>query len=139
MASTGKNNGTLIKLYYDGTAISHLTSNEFSIEHSLRDASDKDSAGWEYPMEGMRSMTFSAEGWFAENYADAGADEIMADLATTRGTATIRWSSGVAGDKYYEATCLITSFSMNAPLEETQTFSCEFKVQGAPTIGTVST
>ena len=138
MATTGINNGTLVALYLDGLKINHLTTNDFSIEQSLRDATTKDSVGWEDVLEGLRSSTFSCEGYFAED-ATIGADEIIADLVTTRGTVVVRMSSEVVGDKFYEGTCFITSFSMGAPTEESQTFSLEVKVTGALTVGTVST
>ena len=139
MASTNFNNGTLIGLYLDGKKIANLTSNDITISQSLRDATTKDASGWEVVLEGLRSAEFSAEGYFREDYSNAGADEILAALVTTRTTLTALWSSEVAGDKTYSASVYVTEFSMSAPVEETQTFSASFKATGAVTISTVST
>lgn len=137
MASTGKNNGTLVGLYIGGALINHLTSNGMVLEQALRDATTKDSSGWKESLEGLRSASFSCEGFFAEN-ATKGFDDLTALLITTRGTATIRYSSEVTGDKYYEATCYVTNLSRTAGVEETETFSCSLEVTGAVTEGTVS-
>jgi TP901-1 family phage major tail protein len=137
MASTGINNGTLTCLYYDGAKISKLTTNSVSISQALRDATTKDSAGWEESLEGLRSAEFTAEGYFAED-ATVGQDEILADLITTRGTVTARWSSAVSGDKYLEAACYVTSYSRSGGKEESETFSVSLKAAGAVTLGTVS-
>lgn len=137
MASTGKNSGTLVALYVGGTKVSHLTSNDFSLEQALRDATTKDSSGWQESLEGLRSASFSCEGYFAED-ATYGFDNLTASIITSRATLTIRYSSEVVGDKYYEASCYITNLSRSAPLEETETFSCSLQVTGAVTEGTVS-
>lgn len=136
-ASTGINNGTLTCLYYDGAKISHLTTNNVSISQALRDATTKDSAGWEDSLEGLRSAEFSADGFFAEN-ATVGQDEILADLITTRGTVTARWSSAVGGDMYIEGTCYVTAYNRSAGKEESETFSVTLKVTGALTLEAVS-
>jgi predicted secreted protein len=136
MASTGKYNGTALALYLGGTKITHLTSNDFSLEQALRDATTKDSAGWEEVLEGLRSATFSCEGYFAEDAAK-GFEDFTALLITTRGTGTVRWSSEVSTDTYWEATCYVESQSLSAPTEETATFSISLKVTGAVTETTV--
>lgn len=131
MASTGKNNGTLIGLYVGGTKISHLTSNDFSVEHSTREASTKDSAGYREVLEGMRSASFSADGYFAED-ATYGYEDLY-DAWVARTALTVRWSSAVTGDQYYEATAYLTSLQTTAPLEDTQTFSASFDITGTIT------
>lgn len=135
MASTGKNNGTLIALYKDGTKIANLTSNSMALSMSTRDATTKDSAGWEESLEGLKSGEFSAEGLFAED-AGVGFDQLWAEY-DARTSFTARMSSEVSGDKYYEGAVLITSLENSAPLEDTQSFSCTLKAAGAITQGTV--
>jgi len=136
MPSTGINNGTLVALYKDGTKITNLTSNSFSINMATRDATTKDSAGWETVLEGLRSAEFSAEGYFAENAA-LSFSALYAKIAA-RTQFTARFSSEVTGDKYYEAEVYLTSLESSAPNEDSQTFSCTLKVTGAVTEGTVS-
>jgi hypothetical protein len=54
----------------------------------------------------------------------------------SKSTFTARWS-GPAGDIYYQATCLISSLSETAPMEDAVTFSGTLEMTGAPTTGTV--
>jgi predicted secreted protein len=136
MASTGKNNGTLLALYVGGTKIAHLTSSEVSFEHSTRDATTKDSAGYKEVLEGLRSGSFSGEGYFAEDAA-YGYNDLFAAY-TGRTQLTVRYSSEVAGDEYYEGTCYLTSLSRSSGVEETETFSASFEMTGAPTNDVVS-
>jgi len=135
MPSTGINNGTLVALYKDGVKITNLTSNSMSLSMATRDATTKDSAGWETVLEGLRSGEFSCEGYFAEN-ATTGFAALYAEfLARTQFTA--RFSSEVTGDKYYEGEVYLTSLESSAGTEESQTFSCSFKLTGALGTGTV--
>lgn len=135
MATTIKGNGTDVGLYIGGTLITNLTSNDFSVEHSPREATTKNSSGWSESLEGLRSATFSASGYFEEDAA-YNFENLYAAIST-RATVTVRYSSEVAGDKYYEASAWVTSMSRSAPLEETETFEMSFQVTGAITEGTV--
>lgn len=135
MASTGINNGTLTGIYIGGTLISHGTTNDFSLEHSTRDASTKDSSGYRDILEGQRSYSFSFDGYVAEN-ATYGFNDLY-DAWTGRTQLTVRWSSAVSGDEYYEGTCYLTSLSTSAAVEDSQTFSASFEGTGTITNGTV--
>lgn len=135
MASTGKQNGTLISLYYDGVAIGHCTSHNFSISMETRDTTTKDSAGWSESGEGLRSAEFSVEGFFAEdgtvNFSD------MFATINSRAKVTAKWSSGVTGDKAYTASSWLTGVELGASVEETMSFSGTLQVTGAVTESTV--
>lgn len=137
MASTGINNGSLVALYIGGNKVANLTSSGFTLEHALRDATTKDSAGWKESLEGLRSASFECEGMYAEdetyNFAD-----FTALIIASRATATFRYSTEVMGDKYYEGACYVTNCSRTAGVEESETFSCTLEVTGAVTEGTVS-
>lgn len=136
MATSGKINGTLVKLYIGGSAFNLLISNELSITQALRAATNKDSAGWEEVLEGLRGATMAAEGYFAED-ATIGFTNLTAIIVTTRVPATFRMSSEVSGDKFYEGSCFVSDLSLAHPLEETSTFSVNLKLTGALTEGTV--
>lgn len=135
MASTGINNGTLTALYVGGTKIAHGTSNDFSIEHSPRDASTKDSGGYKDILEGQNSWSFSFDGMFAEDAAYGFAD--LFSVWEGRAAVTVRWSSAVSGDTYYEGSAYLTSLSRSAGLEDSETFSASFEGTGGITDGTV--
>lgn len=136
MASTGKQNGTLISLYIDGTAIGHCTAHNFSITMETRDTTDKGSAGWSESGEGLRSAEFSVEGWFAED-GTVNFSDLFANV-NSRTSVTALWSSGVTGDKTYSATAWLTNIELGAPLEETMPFSATLTVTGAVTEATVA-
>ena len=122
-------------MYVGGTKIAHLTSNDFTVEHSPRDATTKDSSGYREILEGLRSGSFSADGYFAEDAAYGFTDLFAA--WTGRTALTVRLSSAVSGDNYYEATAYLTSLSRTAPVEDTETFSASFDISGSVTEGTV--
>lgn len=136
MATTGIGNGTLTALYSGGTKIAHLTGNQISLSHSTRDGSSKDSLGRKDVLEGQTEWGFSGEGYFAEDAAYGFTD--LAAAWKTRSTFTIRQTSSVTGDTYYEGTCYITSLEQGHPLEDSSTFSVTFEGTGELTIGTES-
>lgn len=136
MASTGINNGTLVGLYKDGTLITHLTSNSISFSMATRDATSKDSGGNEYVLEALKSAEMACEGYIAEDAAVSFEDLYDEYDARTAFTALI--SSEVSGDISYSASVYITSLEMNAPLEDSMTFSCSLKVTGPITKAAVT-
>lgn len=129
-------NGTAILLKVEGTTIAQLTSNNMSISRAEIDVSNKDSGGWQEVIYGQGSMTIDCEGVFKEA-GTWGFDEAYAAIVA-KTVLTVRWTSATSGDKYYEAECILTSISSSAPMEDKVTFSCSFKVTGAPSTGTVS-
>lgn len=137
MATTGKVNSTLLSIYVGGTKINHSNDASFDFTHAVRDVTTKDSGGYQENLEGLRSFTFSASGFHAFD-ATYGPDE-MDDVITGRTAATIRYSTEVSGDTYYEGSCYMTSLSCNSPgQEETATWSAEFTGTGTLTVGSVT-
>jgi predicted secreted protein len=134
MPSTGILNGTLGVVRVGGVTIAHLTSNNFNIDMATRDASTKGSGGWKDVLEGQRSWGGSASGYFAEDAAYGFED--LFGLINTRATVTLRFTTGVVGDKYYEGTAYITSITRTDGLEESSTFEATFEGTGAITKGT---
>jgi predicted secreted protein len=105
-----------------------------SFTRALIDVSNKDSGGWKESIYGQGSATFDFEGVFVEN-GNWGFSQAFVAL-NSKSTFTARWS-GPAGDIYYQATCLISSLSETAPMEDAVTFSGTLEMTGAPTTGTV--
>ena len=136
MPSTGAMNGTAILLKIETTTIAKLTSNNISFSRAAIDVSNKDSGGWQESIYGQGSGSFDCEGVFDEG-GTWGADEAYAAIVA-KTVLTTRWASAVSGDKYYEAECLLTAFSMSAPMEDKVTFSCTLQMTGAPSTGTVA-
>jgi predicted secreted protein len=137
-------NGTKIGVYDGSTLLAYSTSGSLSINHNLRDSSNKQSGGWSESLEGQRDWEISAEGMlaFLGPSASAGTgsaipektvDEMFTAYITTRATLSIVFESPDAGDYQYSGTAWLTSISMDAPLEDTSTWSMSFKGTGALT------
>jgi predicted secreted protein len=134
MPSIGAMNGTAIVLKINGTTIAKLKSNSFTVNRAAIDVSNKDSGGWQESIYGQGSGSFDFEGVFAED-ANYGFKQGYLALVN-KSTATARWA-GATGDMYYEATCLVTSMTETAPMEDAVTFTGTLQMTGAPTTGTI--
>jgi len=134
MATAGKANGTLCVIAVGGTDIAYLTSNSISFEMATRDATTKDSGGNTEILEAIKSFSVSGEGYFAED-ASFGFEDLYTSY-TARTAVTVRYSTGVTGDVYYEGSCYITSLQKTDGLEETSSFSVTLNGTGAVTKGT---
>lgn len=134
MPSTGAMNGTAMVLKIGGTTVAKLKSNSIKVNAAAIDVSNKDSEGWKESIYGQRSGSFDFEGVFAEN-GNWGFTQAYGAIAN-KTTLTARWGSGVGGDLYYEASCIMTSISETAPMEDAVTFSGTLEMTGKPTTGT---
>lgn len=136
MATAGKMNATLLKVYIGGTAIAHSTSGQISLNTDMRDVTTKDSSGNREVLPGLRSGSISTSGLYAEDAAYG-----IIDLQALRdaGTAvTVKFSTEVSGDHYYESSGYIASIELNADSpEDNVTFSATFELTGALTYGTI--
>lgn len=136
MASTNIINSTLVGMYIDGTLIAHLTDAGISMTHSPREVTSKDSGGYQEFLEGIRGATMSATAWL--NKAAGQNDEDIFTLINGRTTATVRWASSVAGDKYYEVSAYVTSFDPSSPgQEDNVSYAVAFQGTGTITTGDV--
>jgi len=136
MASNGAMNGTLVLFDIGGTPISNLTSNNMGFTRAAIDVSNKGSGGWAEFIYGQGGGSFDCEGVFKED-ATYGWEELFAAMLA-KTVLTLRWTSDVIGDKYYEGSVLIESANMDAPLEDKITYTCTLKLTGAPTTGTIA-
>jgi hypothetical protein len=142
MPTTNVVNSTSMALYTsaNGTTwvkIGRLTDSNHSVQHSTREITSKDSAGWAEFLEGKREASFSASGFYAMSDTNA-ADALHASLIT-RDATFIGFSTGVTGDKRYRASVYITSVEISSPdVEDNVTYSVEFQVTGAVTVETVA-
>lgn len=143
MATSGILNGTLIGIYDGSTLVAYATSGSISINHNLREISNKESLGWKEQLEGQRDWEMSCEGMVAFLTAAAGAvggktvDELFTAYIETRANLTVSFESSESGDKKWSGDAWLTSISMDAPNEDSTTYSCSFSGTGALTQGTV--
>jgi TP901-1 family phage major tail protein len=129
-------NGTALVLKVGATNVAKGKSNTFNISRATIDVSNKDSAGWKESIYGQGSGSFDFEGVFEES-GTWGWDEAYAAMVA-KTVLTVRMATATVGDKYYEASCLITSGSLSAPMEDAVTWSATFEITGAPSTGSVS-
>ena len=134
MATAGKFNGSLLGVYIGGTKIAHGTNCSIDLSMATRDTTTKDNSGWQELAEGLRNISVSAEMVFAYD-ATYGADDLMTHY-TGRTSMTVRFTTGVTGDKYWEFTGWLTSLNISASQEENVTASATFTSSGALTYGT---
>ncbi|RMG81343.1 MAG: hypothetical protein D6712_16480 [Chloroflexi bacterium] len=139
MATTGKINTTLLKLYTGtspGTAITHSTDASLSFSMSPRPATTKDSAGWEEVLEGLMSWEVSGSALLAFDAAN-GVDE-LSTIALARTATEVRFTTNVTGDTVWSGTGYITRLEAASPgQEDTANISFTFKGTGQLTQATV--
>ena len=129
-------NGTLLGVYAGGTLIAHATEGSISLSMDTRDATTKDSSGTRDLLEATKSGTISVSALHAEDAA-YGVDDLMTAWSG-RSTLTIKFSTEVTGDKYWEASAYVTSLEVNSGMEDNVTYSATFELSGAITYGTVA-
>lgn len=137
MATSGIINGTLLRIYKDGTAIAYATSCTLSITRDIREALTKDSPGngWREVYVGRKSGTLSTEGLYS-GAGDGTANEQPADLFDDLDAGTplvLKFSTEVSGDDYYQASGYCTSLEFTGPVEDNSTYSASFELHGAIT------
>ena len=129
MATTGVTNGTLIGVYVGGTKINKGTSASISISHGLRDATSKDSAGWSESLEGLREWSIDFEGLHQYDATYGIVD--LEGVLTARTAVTVRFSTEVSTDEYFEGTAFLTDLSIDTATEESVTYSGTFQGSAA--------
>lgn len=134
--STGIIKGSIMRVYIATTAIAKTT--DCSIEFSVgeRTVSHKDvTDNWGAVEAGEYSCTISTNALYADDDGDGFA--ALWTAYSTKAFLTLRFSTQVAGDDYFTGSFMITSLSINAPNNESTTFSASFKNNGAITRPTV--
>lgn len=135
MAST-KLNGTSIGIYYGTQILGAATSHTLSIQSETADVTTKDSAGWREILPTLKSWSISVEALmtYDETY---GATELRAAL-TARTQLNFKFQTGASGDDNYYGNGYITSFEINAPMEDAVTYSATFEGTGAIAVATTT-
>ena len=143
-ATEGVINGTKIGIYAAGTKVAYATSASISSNQSLRDTTTKDSGAWRGQAEGLRDWEASVEGMviFTDDASGSGiagltVDEVFATYMTTRTKFTLKFSTAETGDFEWSGDAYLTSLSMDAPTEDSSTWSASFGGTGELTKATI--
>lgn len=137
MPTTGVINGTKLRIYVEGAVVGRATTCSLNVSREMREILDKDNTGggWVEYAPGRKSGTMSTDVLMSYDTANETAMDIFGYL--NAGTAvTLRFTTEVAGDTYWEAEAFCNSISMNAPVEDNVTYTAEFTISGAVTTGT---
>lgn len=130
MATTGTVNGTDILLYSDGNAIGASTGASMSWTQNTIETTNKDTGNYSTFIAGRKAGTMSVEGMYAldETYGFS----YLWGLFIESSTVTLRYSTEVSGDKYYQCDAIITSLDSDAPDNDNASFSASFQATGTP-------
>lgn len=131
MAADELINGTLILLDVDGSVLAHIDSATWNSSFSLAEAADKDSDGFQEYLEeaGLREASMDIDGNANFDYAD-GNQKDLAEKLKGRSKFSFVFGPDSAGDLNFTGDCFINDHSIDAPNEETTTFSATATVTG---------
>jgi len=123
-------NGTDLIISIGGTNVSHTTNASLNIEVASIDVSSKDDAGLQEVIAGQTTASIDFEGM-----VDFGATYGVNDLLSAMNAKTeVAWllGTGASGDRF-TGDGIITSITMDAPMEDVATFSGTITVSGGVT------
>lgn len=134
MASTGFINGTIMGLYVEGVLTSFSTNCSMDASMDTREVTNKQSGGNAEFREGKKTTTYSGDFVHAPD-AVVGFEELFA-YWQNRTMVTVRMSTEVSGDKFYEGEAYITSLNLTAPMEDNITYTMSLQVTASNTLKT---
>lgn len=132
-------NGSLMRLYKDGTAIGAATSCNMTVGREIRETIHKDNpnGGWREVETGRKQATLTTEALYSLDTANV-APGTLFDALDNGTLMLFKFTTDVSGDDYYQGSAYCTQFDVNAVSEENTTYSCTFEITGAVTRGTES-
>ena len=145
MAATSIMNSTdvVIQISEDGGTtydiIGRATSASLSVSMETRDTTNKDSAGWQENLEGLKSWSLSGDGLVT--YSISGDYDTPDDLFTMLSNRTlvkVKFGSATSGEIDYTGDAYLVSYEQEAGVEENVTYSFGFTGTGVLTQASVS-
>lgn len=126
-------NGSSLTLWVGGVAIAHSTSATLNLDADPIDVSSKDAGGFQNVISGQKSGSIDFEALVDFSSTGYGMEDLF-DL-WYNGT-EISWSLGTGATAstapYFDGIGIITSLSMDAPMEDVTTFSGTITITEAP-------
>lgn len=111
--------------------IAHCTSASLSVSMDLRDSTTKSSLGWQANLGGLKSWELSGEG-FVEIAGVSGKADSEELFTTMIAGSAVECDFGLSG-MLYRGSAIITSFSLDAGVEENATYSISLTGTGVLT------
>tara|TARA_R110002012_G_scaffold203294_4_gene372665 strand:- start:3074 stop:3508 length:435 start_codon:yes stop_codon:yes gene_type:complete len=136
-------NTSLLTLYFDtdgaGTLgkVAHSTDATISFSAETVDITSKDTSGYRDTIAGLKSWTANLTAFI--DYSSSFGQEELVDKWIAGECVTIRFTTNVSSDVYYEGDATITSVELNSSgAEEAASFSITLENAGAITKGTTA-
>lgn len=135
-------NGTELKVYSSGTTnlVAFAQNCTLTVNQSIREITNKESAGFKESLEGLRDFTIDVDGAYAWTDASGtaltnGADDILQTnvLGTRQAVSFIFGDTASTSDISYAGSGFITSISLTGGTEDTATYSLTIEGTGALT------
>ena len=136
-------NGTELKVYSSGTTnlVAFAQNCTLTVNQSIREITNKESAGFKESLEGLRDFTIDVDGAYAWTEASGsaltnGADDVLQTnvLGATRPKIDFIFGDTAAtSDVSYAGSGFITSVSLTGGTEDTATYSITIEGTGALT------
>jgi TP901-1 family phage major tail protein len=134
-------NTSLLSLYFDTTGagaydkVAHSTDASISFSAETVDITSKDTSGYRDTIAGLRSWTANLTAFI--DYSSAYGQEDLVDKWIAGECVTVRFTTNVSSEIYYEGDATITSIELNSSgAEEAASFSITLENAGAITKGT---
>jgi TP901-1 family phage major tail protein len=128
LSVTTTSGGTTVK-----EPIAHCTSASLSVSMDLRDSTSKDSQGFQENLGGLKSFELSGEGFVDVDGVSGKADQNKLFDTMMLADPRVICDFGVQGMEY-SGTGIITSFSVDAGVEENATYSITVTGTGGITL-----
>jgi TP901-1 family phage major tail protein len=135
-------NTSVLSLYFDTDGagsydkVAHSTDATISFSAETVDITSKDTSGYRDAISGLRSWTANLTAFI--DYSSAFGQEDLVDKWIAGECVTVRFTTNVSTEIYYEGDAIITSIELNSSgAEEAASFSITLENAGAITKGTV--
>jgi len=145
MAATSIMNSTdvVIQISEDGGTsydiIGRATSASLSVSMETRDTTNKDSAGWQENLEGLKSWSLSGDGLVTYSISgDFDTPDDLFTLLSNRTLVKVKFGSATSGEIDYTGYAYLVSYEQEAGVEENVTYSFGFTGTGVLTQASVA-
>jgi TP901-1 family phage major tail protein len=145
MAATSIMNSTDVVIQIsedDGTSydiIGRATSASLSVSMETRDTTNKDSAGWQENLEGLKSWSLSGDGLVTYSISgDFDTPDDLFTLLSNRTLVKVKFGSATSGEIDYTGDAYLVSYEQEAGVEENVTYSFGFTGTGVLTQASVA-
>lgn len=138
MPSVGKVNGTQFGVFINNTLIAFSTSCSINISQETMNVTTANTGNW-------NSRTVSRRDWevscsalmsFDSSVTNRKFFDLYSNYIATQTLFTLKFKTNVSGDKFFTGEAILTELSLDAPNEETATFSASFVAAGPLAVNT---